>query len=537
MNFGFPHFMALLPVISLTVASVVVMLCTAFFRRHGLIAALTLLGLGITLACLHQQSGIAAIEVTPLMQFDRLSVFFSAWILVAAMVVTLLSWHYFRTREGLSEELYVLLLTATLGAVVMVSSIHFASFFLGLEILSVSLFALVAYPVTSLTRKDRSAASPIEAGIKYLILAGIASAMLAMGMAFLYAATGELSFSGIQTMLQTDAVHESRNLYAMGGIVMILAGVAFKLALVPFHMWTPDVYHGAPAPVTAFLATVSKFAMLVLILRAFLFARGDHPEAVIAVVTGVAAVSMLVGNLLALQQNNVKRMLAYSSISHSGYVLVAFLAGMVASTANAIKAEGIEVEAIAFYIVSYLLTSLTAFGVVSVLSSGRERVSYSRESGGNVDAETRDTDGLQDYESLFWKRPVMASVFAIALLSSAGIPLTIGFMGKFYIFAAGVTSALWWLLLVLIASSGIGLFYYLRLVLVMFRLPEGGHDGHGEEVMAPAQTTAAALVREIPVGARWLMVLLGGVILWLGVYPGPLMAEIRDILVAMRVAG
>ncbi|MFZ5603014.1 MAG: NADH-quinone oxidoreductase subunit N, partial [Pseudomonadota bacterium] len=244
----------------------------------------------------------------------------------------------------------------------------------------------------------------------------------------------------------------------------------------------------------------------------------------------IAITSMLIGNLLALRQNNIKRLLAYSSISHSGYILVAFLAAMSVSMHTSGQADPIALEAVTYYIVTYVLTTLTAFGVVSVLSSSN-----------HIGGETRDVDRFEDYTSLFWRRPVVATVFTAALLSSAGIPLTIGFIGKFYIFAAGVNGALWSLLLVLIVSSGIGLFYYLRLILVMFKsesdhspdIVGGGVTGNG--VTDIDVLTAGSETR--PLGSRWLIALLGALILFLGIYPSPLMAVIREVVQSMGVGG
>lgn len=526
MNLDLQHFLALLPVISLTATSVIVMLCAAFHRRHLLIATLTLLGLLVSLACLQYQADIPPSEVTPLMVFDRFSVFFMALMLGASAVITVFCYSYFNGQEGLQEELYILLLTATLGALVLVSSTHFASFFLGLEILSVSLFAMVAYPVATLTRSEGESANPLEAGIKYLILSGISSAILALGMAFVYAATGAMDFSGIDKVLSQSEY----NIYSIAGIAMMIAGVGFKLSLVPFHMWTPDVYQGAPAPVTAFLSTVSKSAVLALILRGFIALDGYRYDSVLLGISVIAIASMLIGNLLALRQNNIKRLLAYSSISHSGYILVAFLAAMSVSMHTSGQADPIALEAVTYYIVTYVLTTLTAFGVVSVLSSSN-----------HIGGETRDVDRFEDYTSLFWRRPVVATVFTAALLSSAGIPLTIGFIGKFYIFAAGVNGALWSLLLVLIVSSGIGLFYYLRLILVMFKsesdhspdIVGGGVTGNG--VTDIDVLTAGSETR--PLGSRWLIALLGALILFLGIYPSPLMAVIREVVQSMSVGG
>ncbi len=219
----------------------------------------------------------------------------------------------------------------------------------------------------------------------------------------------------------------------------MMVGLGFKLALVPFHMWTPDVYQGAPVPVATFIATVSKGAVMALFLRFFYSIKGFGTHEFILVITIIAVLSMFVGNLLAIRQQNVKRILAYSSISNMGYLLVTLLVGGPAGTAAAV-----------FYIISYMITTLGAFGVIALLS-GKDH----------------EAEMLQDYKGLFWKRPWIAVIFTLALLSLAGIPLTTGFMAKFYIVFAGINSNLWLLVVSLIINSVIGLYYYLRVVATM----------------------------------------------------------------------
>ena len=226
----------------------------------------------------------------------------------------------------------------------------------------------------------------------------------------------------------------------LAGLVMIISGLGFKLAVVPFHLWTPDVYEGAPAPVTAFIATVSKGAVFALVLRYFTRIDIHAHTALFLIITLIAVASMFAGNLLALLQTNVKRILAYSSISHLGYLLVTVLAS--GPTA---------VTAAAFYLAAYFITTLGAFGVVAVLSRPE-----------------RDADRLEDYRGLVWRRPWLAGVFTAMLFSLAGIPLTAGFVGKFYVVAAGVGSALWLAVVALAINSVIGLFYYLRIVVALF---------------------------------------------------------------------
>ena len=259
--------------------------------------------------------------------------------------------------------------------------------------------------------------------------------------------------------------------------------MGFKLAVVPFHMWAPDVYQGAPAPVAAFVATVSKGAMFALLLRYFMEIVAFRSGALWWTLAGIAALSMFVGNLLALLQDNVKRVLAYSSIAHLGYLLIAFLAS-----------GPMAVEAVTVYLVAYFITTLGAFGVVGVLSkSGRE------------------ADTMEDYRALFWRRPWIAAVFAIMLLSLAGIPLTAGFVGKFYVVTAGVSSSLWLLLVLLAINSVIGLFYYLRIIVAMSAEKSRG-DHHVEEVRAVPASFTDGLV----------LAMLSGLLFWIGLYPAPL---------------
>jgi len=270
------------------------------------------------------------------------------------------------------------------------------------------------------------------------------------------------------------------------GLGMVLTGFGFKLAVAPFHFWTPDVYQGAPSPITAFVATVSKGAMFAVMFRYLAMGQLQTYFPMMLVFHLISVASMFVGNLLALFQNNVKRILAYSSIAHMGYLLVAFLAsGPMAATA------------VAFYFSAYFITTLGAFGVITVLS-GKER----------------DADSLEDYHGLFWQRPWLAGTFTAMLLSLAGIPLTAGFIGKFFVMTAGVGSALWVLVTSLVLNSVIGLFYYVRIVVAMYSRP----DVEEAAVAArPARSLAGGVVLAV------LLVLL----LWLGVYPNPFIEVIQ----------
>src|SRR5499426_461838 len=337
---------ALLPLLVIAGTSVVVMFGIAFKRNHALAFGLTLLGLTAAFVSIYPAASIAPRQVTSLLLVDRYALFYMGLIIASAAAVAALSYQYFESHDGHSEELYLLLLIATLGCMVLVASSHFVSFLLGLEILSISLYAMVAYV------KDRKLA--LEAGIKYLILASASAAFLLFGMALIYAEVGTMEFSRIREL----SLNGSGFALLLPGIVLTVTGIGFKLGVVPFHLWTPDVYEGAPAPVAAFVATTSKSAMVALLLRYFYLSGALQYRAVFFVFAIIAIASMCAGNLLALQQTNVKRILAYSSIAHFGYILVAFLA-----------AGTMAIEAVSFYVTAYTVTILVAFEIVTVLSS------------------------------------------------------------------------------------------------------------------------------------------------------------------------
>lgn len=492
---------ALLPIIILTGTAVSVMLLIAFKRDHALSAFLTIAGLGAATYATFV-SADNSLQVTPLLVFDSISRFFNILILFTSIAATIFCHAYFKHREGLQEEMYILLVCTTLGAVVMVSSNHFVSFFVGLELMGISLSALVAYPVTNLSKSSL----PVEAAVKYLVMSSVSTGFLTFGMALVYASAGSMELAGIATAFESAKL----STVAVGGIAMMVAGIGFKLSLVPFHMWTSDVYQGAPAPITAFVATISKAAVLVFMLRTFITLNAYQYEAIVYAIAIIAMASMLVGNLLALMQSNVKRILAYSSIAHLGYLMVAFLAAK--STDNSDTANILAVEAVSYYTVAYVITTLTSFGIVTLLSS--------------KDSD-RDMEGIYDFQGLFWSHPFLASVFTATLLSFAGIPLTIGFIGKFYVLAAGVQSAMWTMLFVLVIGSAIGLFYYLRLIMIMVSNPDAERTSSAyHEVLGPGSET--------PTLGYGVLAILTIVILLLGVYPAPLIESISAMAITFR---
>ncbi len=475
-------FTVLLPLIVLGSTAVVVMLAIAFHRSHPLTATLTEIGLAVAFWSLWPAAAAVPRQVTPLLIVDRFALYYFGLILAATFAVVLMAYGYLERHDVRREEFYVLLVVAALGSLVLVASDHFVSFFLGLEILSVTLYALAAY----LT--DREIA--LEAGMKYLVLAAASAAFLLFGMALVYAETGTMEFPALAAQLaEGGAAH----IWVLAGVAFMVTGFGFKLAVVPFHLWTPDVYQGAPAPVTAFIASVSKGAMFAILLRFFYQSGSRDLHASLLIFAIIAVASMIAGNLMALFQNNVKRILAYSSIAHLGYLLVAFEAG-----------GPIGAAAGTFYLTAYMVTTLGAFGVIAALSSSG-----------------RDAEEIEDYRGLFWRRPVLAVVFTAMLFSLAGIPLTAGFLGKFYTVAAGASAAIWSLIFVLVVTSAIGLFYYLRVVVALYATEPAPDEA--ERPPLPA----------VPAMGGLTLAALTGVLIWLGVYPQVVLNAIRAAMSAL----
>lgn len=471
------------PWLLLGAALLAVILVVGFWRHHGVMAAFTTAALTLTAASallvLGATPARATIDALPLVRIDGLALLLVALFAAAGALTAAVSRRYLEGRRGDPEEYYILLMCAVFGAMTLAAADHFAIVLLGLEILSISLYTLIAYP-----EED---SWPLEAGLKYLILSGVASTTLLFGVALLYARTGSL---GLDALAVGDG---AAPLMVLTGAVMVLAGLSFKLSLAPFHLWTPDVYQGAPAPITGFVATVSKGAVVVVLLR--IVAQSDllaSPQ-LFSILAAMAVLSMLLGNLLAVMQRSVKRVLAFSSVAHMGYLMVAVLA--IGSSGGV----ALGTEAAVVYVVAYTVMTLAAFAVITTLSGA---------------GATRDMDDIDAFTGLLWRQPLAAVVLAVALLSLAGIPLTLGFIGKFYLVAAGVDRGLWPLLWVLLLGSGIGLFYYLRILYALIR---------------PTDPDVAEAARPSLAGG-WVLGLLAGLLLLLGVWPMPLIEMVQGVL-------
>ncbi|WP_250459940.1 NADH-quinone oxidoreductase subunit N [Microbulbifer litoralis] len=483
---------AILPLLVLGAGIVFLLLQVALRRGHRGALFTTLATLAAAAAACFQvarllDGGVTSIQSTGLLQVDHRALFICLLLLVAAIAITVLGFSYLKHRcdrkawaDSYPEEFYILLLLTMLGACTLVFASHFASFFLALELIGLSLYPLLGFAVNGDRSPQRDQLYSLESALKYLLLSALSTALALFGIAMVFAASGALDFAGVSAAVAAMAGGPS---LLLAGLTLLLIGVAFKLSLVPFHIWTPDVYQGAPTPVTALIATVGKGAVVALLLR--LFDRLDlfAVPALTGLLGIMAVASMLAGNLLALMQPNIKRLLAYSSIAHLGYLIVALLIG----------GSAFGTEAVIYYLVAYMITTLGAFAVVGLIADGAVELTP----GGSRPLADSGSDPFHRdyYRGLFWRSPWLACCLAAMLLSLAGIPLTIGFIGKFYIFAAGVQGQLWLLLAAVVVGSALGLFYYLRLLLAMVQrdTEATGTARNGVQIAASGHALLASL--------------------------------------------
>ncbi|MCQ9155673.1 NADH-quinone oxidoreductase subunit N [Acidomonas methanolica] len=463
-------------VLVLCAGSLVQMAAIAIRRNVAQDAVLGLVVLLASLAVILAPTALVLTGTLPLFAPDAWASYTAALVILSAIAIHIMSWrNSVLSDTSVGSEYYLLLTLATLGGVVMSSAIHDVSFFIGLEILSLAMFGLIAF------RNARIDAG--EAAMKYLVLSGLSSAMLLMGFALTFAETGSLRF------LAPVATNAPEPLLASMGVILVLTGMFFKLSAVPFHLWLADVLEGTSIPVAALVAVLSKIGLFAAMVRYFssinLYVSGPQVDEIVV----VAVLSMIGGNLLAVAQTNIKRMLAGSSIAHIGYLLVAFLSPGPFSFASA-----------AFYLAAYAIATLGIFAIIAgVMPQG----SY-----------------ISDWYGMFRRKPVVAFAMSVMLLSLAGIPPSVGFFAKFYIVAAGISAHRVILLLVLIAGSTISLFYYLRLILVMI-LPRPS-DSEAHRQMPPITTPW--------VGNRALIALLAVATILLGVFPSRLVQSGRQLL-------
>jgi NADH-quinone oxidoreductase subunit N len=462
-----PHaadYISILPEIVLSIFGMIVMLVDPVIdERKGpkALGGIALIGSLGALAATFYQSQYPGAGFWNMVQVNSFSVFFHVLVAAVTAVVILSSFEYMRVQQIRAGEYYGLLLFGAVGMSLMSSAVELVLIFIALEISSISTYILAGF--------RRHAAISTEASVKYFLLGSFATAFFLYGVAMMFGATGSTNIANIATVLRSGQVP----VLAYAGVGLMFVGLGFKVAAAPFHVWTPDVYEGAPSPVVAYMSTAPKAAVFAVLLRIMFEANAPGRIWLIWV---VAALSMTIGNVAALVQDNVKRLLAYSSIAHAGYLLVAFAA---------MPDNGIP--AVMFYTASYAAMNVGAFAVVSHFAGAGERYVT-----------------LEDYSGLGKRSPLLAGALTIFLLSLIGIPITGGFFAKFYVFSAALQANLTGLVIIGVLNSAVGAYYYLRIIVMMYM-----REARSDEPIAPVSP-----------GVGTALAISMAVTIYLGVLPG-----------------
>jgi len=460
-------FWLLSPELSLCGVALVVILLDLFIEQKKALAAISVFGLIIPIALTVALWGEQQSSFSGMLVVDNFSLFFKFLILGIAMLVIMSSVDYVSKFARFQGEYYALVLLSTGGLMLMASTGELISIYVALELASISLYALVAF------LKDRKSS---EAGLKYLILGAISSAVLLLGMAFVYGITGTTHLDQLGAIISSGQLWDTPAL--IFGVVLLIAGFGFKIASVPFQMWVPDVYEGAPTPITAYLSVASKAAGFAVILRVFLTAFGDQAfsEDWATIFAVLAVISMTIGNTVAIAQSNIKRMLGYSSIAHAGYIMVGLAAVSASDTLGA--------SSILFFLAGYAVANLAAFIAIIAITN------------------KTGSDEIADFSGMARRAPVISFILALSLISLIGIPPAVGFMAKFYVFNAAIQNDLLWLVIIGAVNSVISAYYYLRVIKVMYT---------GDPVSEEPIPTSIPLRISLAIAAAGILVL--------GIYP------------------
>jgi len=491
-----PHvdWLAIAPVLALAGAGILVVLLRAVLRTRPAVVPVTTavaflgtLAAGGTLAWqwIDVRDHGPKFTMAAMVRVDAFAIFLGILVVSALFLALLLSVGYVRPAGLEAPEYFAMLLLSAAAMVVMTTANNLIVVFVALEALSIPLYVLVAF--------DRRRLASQEAGIKYFVLGSFASAVFLYGVALVYGATGSASLTGIAAFLRQNTLFENGTLLA--GIALLIVGLGFKISAVPFHMWTPDVYQGAPSPITAFMSSATKVAGFAAFLRIFLVAFPLYRTDWRPVIMALATVTLIVGTVAAVVQTNLKRALAYSSIANAGYVLMGFAAAAVDDRLAAHRG----LESALFFLFTYTFMTIGAFAVVTLVGRRSHDARH----------------GFDEYRGLARRSPVLAGFLTFFLLAQAGVPLTGGFLAKLQVFGAAIDAREYWLAIVGVLSAVVLAYFYLRVTVVVF----AGDDKPGEP-SGPRRRLGAAAVA--------VLVACAVIVLLLGIVPGTFLHFARD---------
>ncbi|QCI24820.1 NADH-quinone oxidoreductase subunit N [Buchnera aphidicola (Rhopalosiphum padi)] len=469
---------ALLPFLVLLLAVVIVIISISYNRNHFFVAFLSVFSLIISLFSLYFLISIVPINITSLFHITRRSILYISMIIISSIATCVFAYPWLLKYAFNKEEFYLLTLLSTLGAIFLTVSNHMSSVFINIELMSLPIFGLIAY--------SNFQKYSLEASLKYLILSGVSSSFLLLGISWVYAISGDLSLLCINQIFSD--LSNSEKMIVLFGIIMILMSFFFKLSLVPFHLWIADIYQGTPASVLSFFSVSGKIAIFSVLLYFFsYFSIFDH-KIIFLIFSLISFFSILFGNLMAIFQNNIKRFFGYSSISQLGYLLITLLVSK--------NEYFFSLQTSGIFLFNYLFINIAYFGVINLFSSTYDH----------------DIDSIHLYKGLFWSQPLLATIVTIVLFSLGGIPITLGFFGKFCVFSIIIKNHFWALGFSFLIGTILGLYGYLRLIVNMYLNPS-------EELF----------FNNIKVSRFWLftpsgvLIFISGIMLLiLGIYPNPL---------------
>ncbi|CRK85881.1 NADH-quinone oxidoreductase subunit N [Candidatus Providencia siddallii] len=446
MTITFHDLILISPLIITGFTSVIIMLSIAFHRNHITSISIALSGFicSLFLIVILAVSNYT-VDVTFLIRVDGFSLFYSALVVISGIWSIIFAYYWLKKIDDNKDEFYLLIMIATTGGILLSMSNHLVSMFIGIELITLPLLGLVVYSFDD----KRS----LEAGIKYMLMS-LSTSFLLFGIALLYAELGDLNFEHIAEIIFNNNTHT----YLLSiGLGMLIIGLCIKLSFFPFHLWTPDVYQGAPDSVSSFLLTGCKIGIFAVLFRFFTKVLINN-EIVLIMFSVIAIASILFGNILAFTQKNLKRLFAYSSISNMGYLLVALV--------SAKSDKSISQLAVAIYLISYMFSSLGIFGIISTISNRKYN---------------NDVNNINIFYGLFWHEPMLSIAMSIMVFSLAGIPITLGFIGKFYVIFSVMNSKIWWFIYFLIIGNIIGMYNYLRFISVLYMYKEKNNDFYDDK--------------------------------------------------------